>query len=110
MVVRVLCVAEKPSVAKELAHILSKGSFRTRDGRSKFNKVFEFECDMMGQRCQVRMTSVLGHMMELEFERQYRYGGFALRCLFVPSFTLTHYDFFRVEVGAATRLNCLLLG
>ncbi|XP_020586433.1 DNA topoisomerase 3-alpha [Phalaenopsis equestris] len=41
----VLNVAEKPSVAKSVAEILSRrgGGMRSREGRSRFNRVFEFE-------------------------------------------------------------------
>lgn len=35
MVVKALNVAEKPSVAKELAHILGGGNARRRQGRSQ---------------------------------------------------------------------------
>ncbi|KAJ8478267.1 hypothetical protein OPV22_021994 [Ensete ventricosum] len=43
--IRVLNVAEKPSVAKAVAEILSRGSggMRSREGRSRYNRVFEFD-------------------------------------------------------------------
>ena len=40
---RALSVAEKPSVAKELAHILSNGQAQRREGASPYNKIFEFQ-------------------------------------------------------------------
>lgn len=71
--IRVLNVAEKPSVAKAVAGILSKNQgLRVREGRSRFNKIFEFSYVIQGQPCLMLMTSVTGHLMELEFEERYR--------------------------------------
>ncbi|KAI5070985.1 hypothetical protein GOP47_0013236 [Adiantum capillus-veneris] len=72
MVVRVLNVAEKPSVARAVSEILSGGTMRSREGRSVYNKIFEFEYTIAGQRCFMSVTSVTGHLMELEFEERYR--------------------------------------
>jgi DNA topoisomerase-3 len=72
MVRKVLSVAEKPSVAKELAAIISSGSASQRNGDSRFNKIFEFSCTLDGGPCQMLMTSVLGHLMEMDFEDQYK--------------------------------------
>ncbi|KAJ3673895.1 hypothetical protein LUZ60_005887 [Juncus effusus] len=75
MSIRVLNVAEKPSVAKSVAEILSRGGgggMRTRDGRSRYNRVFEFEYTIRGQRCLMLVTSVTGHLMELEFDERYK--------------------------------------
>jgi DNA topoisomerase-3 len=70
--IRVLNVAEKPSVAKSVAGILSRGNMRVRNGRSVYNKIFEFAYTIGGQQCDMAMTSVTGHLMELDFEDQYR--------------------------------------
>jgi DNA topoisomerase-3 len=70
--VRVLNVAEKPSVAKAVAQILSGNNMRMREGRSVYNKIFEFSYSINGQQCLMLMTSVTGHLMELEFEERYR--------------------------------------
>ncbi|KAI8028818.1 DNA topoisomerase 3-alpha [Camellia lanceoleosa] len=73
--IRVLNVAEKPSVAKAVAGILSKssqGGMRVRDGRSRFNRIFEFAYTIHGQQCHMLFTSVTGHLMELDFEDRYR--------------------------------------
>lgn len=72
MVVRVLNVAEKPSVARAVSGILSRGAMRMREGRSVYNKIFEFEYTIGGQACFMSVTSVTGHLMELEFEERYR--------------------------------------
>ncbi|KAK4357599.1 hypothetical protein RND71_023209 [Anisodus tanguticus] len=73
--IRVLNVAEKPSVAKAVSGILSKnqpGGMRVRDGRSRYNKIFEFNYTIRNQPCQMFFTSVTGHLMELEFDDRYR--------------------------------------
>ncbi|XP_010270299.1 PREDICTED: DNA topoisomerase 3-alpha [Nelumbo nucifera] len=71
--VRVLNVAEKPSVAKAVAGILSRNQgLRVRNGRSRFNRIFEFDYSIRGQHCHMLFTSVTGHLMELEFEERYR--------------------------------------
>ncbi|XP_004289288.1 PREDICTED: DNA topoisomerase 3-alpha isoform X2 [Fragaria vesca subsp. vesca] len=71
--VRVLNVAEKPSVAKSVANILSRGQgLRMREGRSRYNKIYEFNYSINGCHCQMLFTSVTGHLMELEFEDRFR--------------------------------------
>ncbi|XP_041006940.1 DNA topoisomerase 3-alpha isoform X2 [Juglans microcarpa x Juglans regia] len=71
--ISVLNVAEKPSVAKSVAGILSRNQgLRTRDGRSRYNRIFEFNYSINGRPCHMLVTSVTGHLMELEFEERYR--------------------------------------
>ncbi|KAF6167122.1 hypothetical protein GIB67_029760 [Kingdonia uniflora] len=70
--IRVLNVAEKPSVAKAVATILSRGQLHTREGRSRYNKIFEFNYTVRNQQCQMLVTSVTGHLMEIDFEDRYR--------------------------------------
>ncbi|KAK9735532.1 hypothetical protein RND81_04G210800 [Saponaria officinalis] len=70
--IRALNVAEKPSVAKAVAGILSGNRARTREGRSRYNKIYEFEYTIRGQSCHMLFTSVTGHLMELEFDDRYR--------------------------------------
>ncbi|KAE7997552.1 hypothetical protein FH972_002178 [Carpinus fangiana] len=71
--INVLNVAEKPSVAKAVASILSRNQgLRTRDGRSRYNRIFEFNYSINGQPCHMLVTSVTGHLMELEFEDRFR--------------------------------------
>jgi DNA topoisomerase IA len=55
---RVLAVAEKPSVAKAVAGILSNNGFQTNQGASRYNKLFEFTVPYGGGQCQMTMTSV----------------------------------------------------
>ncbi|XVF16931.1 hypothetical protein REPUB_Repub10bG0073300 [Reevesia pubescens] len=71
--IKVLNVAEKPSVAKSVSGILSRNQgLRVREGRSRFNKIFEFNYSIRGQPCHMLFTSVTGHLMELEFEDRFR--------------------------------------
>eukprot|EP00898_Chlorokybus_atmophyticus_P007322 jgi/Chlat1/7591/Chrsp63S09151 len=72
MPIRALNVAEKPSVAKEVARILSHGQMQTRDGFSQYNRVFDFDYQINGQNMEMMMTSVTGHLMELEFDAAYK--------------------------------------
>eukprot|EP00477_Mikrocytos_mackini_P001169 GAHX01001252.1.p1 GENE.GAHX01001252.1~~GAHX01001252.1.p1 ORF type:complete len:636 (-),score=117.26 GAHX01001252.1:28-1935(-) len=68
---KILHVAEKPSVAKQIALILSNGSFTTRSTASKYNKLFCFSFNLHSQTCEMQITSVLGHINELEFPPDY---------------------------------------
>ncbi|KAA8493337.1 DNA topoisomerase 3-beta [Porphyridium purpureum] len=66
----VLMVAEKPSVAEQVARVISKG--RARKRRSKLcaaSPVFEFNhfFEPAGQMCVMRVTSVVGHILETQF-------------------------------------------
>ncbi|RLN98490.1 hypothetical protein BBJ28_00022903 [Nothophytophthora sp. Chile5] len=65
---KVLNVAEKPSVAKEIAAILSSGRSTRRAGLSKYNALFEFPYEVQGQAVRMVVTSVTGHLMELDFD------------------------------------------
>ncbi|PWY91055.1 DNA topoisomerase III [Aspergillus heteromorphus CBS 117.55] len=72
---RVLCVAEKPAIAKAVAQHLSGGSFRTiaiQGNQYVKNYVFEFNFGAPWGYCSVTMTSVIGHLTSLDFERQYK--------------------------------------
>jgi DNA topoisomerase III len=71
----VFSVAEKPSVAKELTAIIGKCNPDAvrRQGFSPYNPVFEINsCQFRGLQSRMTMTSVSGHLMQLEFEAQYR--------------------------------------
>eukprot|EP00963_Diacronema_lutheri_P006233 scaffold529_cov322-Pavlova_lutheri.AAC.5 len=72
MAVRVLNVAEKPSVAREVSRILSQGQSTSRPGRSRYNPVHEFRYTINGTPCDMYVTSVAGHLMEIQFDEAYR--------------------------------------
>ncbi|CAO1358137.1 unnamed protein product [Diamesa tonsa] len=67
-----LNVAEKGSAAKTISGLLSRGSSRMREGLSVYNKIFEFEADINGQRSKMVMTSVSGHLLAVEFITAYK--------------------------------------
>ncbi|CAM9368812.1 unnamed protein product, partial [Ectocarpus fasciculatus] len=87
----VLSVAEKPSVARELANIIGRGAAQKRNGRSPYNHVFDIHnCEFNGGQADMKMTSVLGHMMELEFRGEYRsWRGCSPEDLFTAPLTKT---------------------
>uniref|UniRef100_A0A7I4Y9H7 DNA topoisomerase n=1 Tax=Haemonchus contortus TaxID=6289 RepID=A0A7I4Y9H7_HAECO len=64
---KVLCVAEKNDVAKGVASILSKGQMVRREGRSVYNKIYQLDAEILGQRASLSITSVSGHLMEHAF-------------------------------------------
>lgn len=72
---RLLCVAEKNSIAKEVARILSGGSARTRDSTYKFVKNYDFSYTFpdLGP-CDVTMTAVSGHILATDFGADYAWG------------------------------------
>lgn len=70
---KILSVAEKPSVARELANIIGGGNARRRNGFSQYNHLFDIDhCQMKGQPASMTITSVLGHLMGLEFDENYQ--------------------------------------
>ncbi|KAL0269615.1 UNVERIFIED_CONTAM: hypothetical protein PYX00_007289 [Menopon gallinae] len=64
---KVLNVAEKNDAAKNIAALLSRGTSRMRQGFSKYNKIYEFNCQVFGMNCNMIMTSVSGHLLNFDF-------------------------------------------
>jgi DNA topoisomerase-3 len=66
---KVLSVAEKPSVAKQLAQVINGGSEpNARMGVSKYNKNWDTQTQILNnQPCDMVITSVTGHVMDLDF-------------------------------------------
>ncbi|KAJ2375678.1 DNA topoisomerase 3-alpha, partial [Coemansia sp. RSA 2607] len=64
---RILCVAEKPSQAKAVVQILGNGQTTMRNGPSTFNKNYDFQYRIDGTFVAATMTSVSGHLTELDF-------------------------------------------
>ncbi|RKO99126.1 hypothetical protein CXG81DRAFT_30289 [Caulochytrium protostelioides] len=69
---KVLCVAEKPSISKAVSRILSNDSAQTRPTDNKYIKNYCFRSRFQGQDCEVVMTALLGHLMEMDFPDHYR--------------------------------------
>ncbi|KAJ1549778.1 DNA topoisomerase, partial [Cladochytrium tenue] len=73
---KVLCVAEKPSVAKSVAGILAdahRAQRSTRNSKNKYVKNYEVRgVRFDGAECDVVVTSLLGHLFEIDFPPEYR--------------------------------------
>ncbi|CAL9732753.1 DNA topoisomerase 3 [Monosporozyma unispora] len=75
---RVLCVAEKNSIAKAVAAILGGGRSKASDSTYKYVKNYSFTYDgfpFAPHGCDVIMTSVAGHLSGVDFDAaQYGWG------------------------------------
>ena len=74
---RILSVAEKPSVAKELTAIFCQQAgiqSNRRPGFSPYNQCFDIErCAFRtNMNAKMTMTSVTGHLMGIDFEQRYK--------------------------------------
>jgi DNA topoisomerase-3 len=69
---KVLNVAEKPSIAKHMSQALSINGCRTIQSQSKFNPIYVFDGSFLNQPAQVTITSVTGHIQEIEFPNEYK--------------------------------------
>ncbi|KAF3386192.1 DNA topoisomerase 3 [Penicillium rolfsii] len=72
---KILCVAEKPAIARAVATHMSGGSFQThaiRGNQYVKNYEFDFNFGPPWGNCSVTMTSVIGHLTGLDFDRQYK--------------------------------------
>eukprot|EP00878_Enallax_costatus_P033145 GHUV01036535.1.p1 GENE.GHUV01036535.1~~GHUV01036535.1.p1 ORF type:complete len:508 (+),score=89.61 GHUV01036535.1:521-2044(+) len=68
MGVNVLMVAEKPSLALSIAQFLSHNQLHSRRGALE---VHEFSGSFLGQQAHFKMTSVIGHVYNLDFPAAY---------------------------------------
>ncbi|KAK8153608.1 DNA topoisomerase 3-beta [Phyllosticta citrichinensis] len=69
---KILCVAEKPSIAKAVAGHLSGGQMRAIKARGceyTYNYEFTYDFGSRWGHCNVVMTSVVGHLKTLEFQQ-----------------------------------------
>lgn len=74
MTQRILCVAEKPAIARAVAQHLSGGRINTESIRGNNyvkNYAFDFNFRPWGN-CSVVMTSVLGHLTSLDFDPAFK--------------------------------------
>eukprot|EP00112_Aurelia_sp_Birch-Aquarium-sp1_P006025 Seg1673.6 transcript_id=Seg1673.6/GoldUCD/mRNA.D3Y31 product="DNA topoisomerase 3-alpha" protein_id=Seg1673.6/GoldUCD/D3Y31 len=70
--VTVLNVAEKNDAAKNISRVLSSGHSQMREGYSKFNKIYEFNFNILNANSKMMMTSVSGHLLDIDFAGTYR--------------------------------------
>ncbi|KAI9290157.1 DNA topoisomerase [Umbelopsis sp. AD052] len=68
----ILCVAEKPSAAKQIAGILSQGRFQTRPSPVPYIKNYDFDYSINNRNVTITMTSLIGHIMCSDFPDEYR--------------------------------------
>jgi Reverse gyrase len=68
----ILNVAEKPSVAREIVKFLSFEETRKLNSCSVYNPISEFSYKIQGEEVLMRVTSVQGHIMELDFPEHYK--------------------------------------
>ena len=72
MSLKVLCVAEKNDAAREISRLLSGNKSNRKEGLSKFNKIYEFSCQVLNKNAQVTMTSVSGHLISHDFSFNFK--------------------------------------
>ena len=56
---KILNVAEKPSISKAVANILSRGHYQTANTKNKFIKNYDFPCTYNGTPAQMTMTALV---------------------------------------------------
>ncbi|KAH9649478.1 DNA topoisomerase [Citrus sinensis] len=66
---KVLMVAEKPSIALSIATVLSGGKLYTRKASTE---VHEFDGMFLGSHAYIKVTSVVGHVFRLDFPPAYQ--------------------------------------
>ncbi|XP_044500642.1 DNA topoisomerase 3-beta isoform X4 [Mangifera indica] len=66
---KVLMVAEKPSIALSIAAVLSRGKMFTRKGGTE---VHEFDSIFLGSQAHYKVTSVIGHVFSVDFPATYQ--------------------------------------
>lgn len=73
MPIKVLNVAEKPDAAKRISSLLAHNGTNRREGKSVYNKIYEFQINIPNfGNCDMMMTSVSGHMKESDFTGDFR--------------------------------------
>nr|XP_019008510.1 DNA topoisomerase III [Kwoniella pini CBS 10737]OCF47291.1 DNA topoisomerase III [Kwoniella pini CBS 10737] len=74
---KVLCVAEKPSIAKSITEILSGGRWDTRNSPHQYIRNYDFDYNLppplgRGRSTPFTVTAVLGHLMSIDFGEDHR--------------------------------------
>lgn len=74
---KVLCVAEKPSIAKSITAILSENNFTSRQSGHQYIRNYDFDYNLPppighGRGTDFTVTSVLGHLTNLVGARDRR--------------------------------------
>ncbi|ORX77674.1 prokaryotic type I DNA topoisomerase [Anaeromyces robustus] len=69
---KVLCVAEKPSIARGITNILSNGHWESKKHRKDGMMNYYFPFNLNGEHCDMVVTAVIGHLMNYDFSVQYK--------------------------------------
>ncbi|WRT64790.1 uncharacterized protein IL334_001724 [Kwoniella shivajii] len=74
---KVLCVAEKPSIAKSITEILSGGHWTHRNSPHKYIRNYDFDYNLppplgQGRGAAFTVTAVLGHLTSSDFDDDHR--------------------------------------
>eukprot|EP00743_Colponemidia_sp_Colp-15_P005401 GILK01005805.1.p1 GENE.GILK01005805.1~~GILK01005805.1.p1 ORF type:complete len:853 (+),score=115.47 GILK01005805.1:50-2608(+) len=72
MSVKVLMVAEKPSISNSISHILSHGQSQSRRGVANMCPVHEFNGKFQNKNAHFIVTSVVGHVYTTDFPPEYQ--------------------------------------
>ena len=68
----ILNIAEKPSIAKNLAYALKgNGNLIKEKSLSIYNPIFKLEGEFLNDPCEIKITSVLGHIKHLQTISKY---------------------------------------
>ena len=81
---RILCVAEKPSIAKAVANHLAGREVQAGTTGSRFikNYIFNYRFNNYWGDSEVVFTSVVGHIKDQDFPERYKWGSCQPRDLF----------------------------
>ena len=71
MIKKILSVAEKPSIARQMSLLLTP-NFERGYSHSKFNPVYHFSKDFLGEPAEHIVTSVTGHIKNFVFDSMYK--------------------------------------
>lgn len=71
MIRKILSVAEKPSIAKQMSLLLSS-DFTRGFSHSKYNPVYLFSKDFLGEPAEHIVTSVTGHVKNYQFDSSFK--------------------------------------
>ncbi|CAG9467801.1 unnamed protein product [Pedinophyceae sp. YPF-701] len=72
MVLNVLHVAEKPSLAQSIANFLCEGGAQVSTRRASPCDVHVVQSKFLGQPAEFRVTSVVGHVFSIDFTKEYQ--------------------------------------
>src|SRR5689334_17367363 len=73
---RILNVAEKPDAANKIAQALSDGHASRRNNEMRSCPFWEFKSRFNNQNADMVVTSVLGHLLGMDFEEKYSNWNF----------------------------------